>query len=245
MAFDESSIKPIFDLLEKMTKPDNRPRHTYQISNSTRKWLLFFIGWMVFGIMALVIVRQLHDFNLLGESDHMSPHWSLLLIAPALGFLFFLLADLGRDFWREWQEPWGTAYKQLLTDMEADATYLKELCSFPKALLEYALLQYRHRWGCIDGRVQLLAGDIRKLGFFPGLIVIAVAIPKLLASQASALAWHLVALAGTFMLMAFCVGATSERRNQVIALLEYAIAHAEPTPPAGVDGTRLELPSSP
>ncbi|MGV7186982.1 hypothetical protein [Xanthomonas axonopodis] len=245
MALDESSIKPIFDLLEKMTKPDNRPRHTYQISNGTRKWLLFFIGWMVLGIIALVIVRQLHDFNLLGESEHISPRWSLLLIAPAFGFLLFLLADLGWDFWRDRRDPWGTAYKQLLTDMEADAPYLKELCGFPKALLEYALLQYRHRWGCIDGRVQLLAGDIRKLGFFPGLIVIAVAIPKLLASQASALAWHLVALAGTFMLMAFCVGATSERRNQVIALLEYAIDHAEPTPPAEMDGTRPELPTSP
>ncbi|MFD1837444.1 hypothetical protein [Paracidovorax cattleyae] len=233
MALEESSIETIFELLEEMTKPDDRQRHTYEISNKTRKWLIFFAGWMILGIIALTIIRQIYNFNLLGESDHVPPHWLLLLIAPALGFGGFLIFDLGRDLWRQWRDPWDTTYKQLHTDMKADAAYLKKLCDFPKALLEYALLQYRHRWGCIDGRTQLLAGDIRKLGFFPGLIVIAVAIPKLLDSQASAIGWHLAAMSGAFLLMALCIGATSERRSQVIALLEYAIAHAEPAPLAG------------
>ncbi|MCW0366558.1 hypothetical protein NB699_001541 [Xanthomonas sacchari] len=226
MALKESSIKNIFELLETMTKPDGRQRHTYEMSNRTRKSLLFCIAGILLGIIVIAIVRLIHG-------GKVPASWSLLVILPILGFLYFLIIDLKGTLQDQWRDPWGTTYKQLLTDMEADATYLKKLCGFPKALLEYALLQYRHRWGCIDGRTQLLAGDIRKLGFFPGLIVIAVAIPKLLDSQAGALVWHIAAMAGAFLLMALCVGATSERRNQVIALLEYAIAHAEPTPPAG------------
>lgn len=238
MALEQSSIKNIFELLEKMTKPDGRQRHTYEMSNRTRKSLLFFTAGMVLGIIVLAIARQIYD-------NKAPAYLALPLIVSILGFLIVLIMDLAGDFQDQWREPWSTTYKQLLTDMQADAAYLKELCGIPKALLEYALLQYRHRWGCIDGRIQLLAGDIRKLGFFPGVIVIGVAIPKLLDSQASAWGWHLAAMAGAFLLMALCVGATSERRNQVIALLEYAIAHPEPIPLAGADGTRPELSTLP
>ncbi|MCE4363169.1 hypothetical protein [Xanthomonas citri] len=48
-----------------------------------------------------------------------------------------------------------------------DAQFLVRLAEFDKITLEHGLLQYKHHWSIVDGRVALLVDDIRKIGIFP------------------------------------------------------------------------------
>ncbi len=230
MAFPEESLKQLSQLLERMTRPDARPRHVPKGSR-TKKWteLGFIIAVVVNTALAVaaIAVDRRHPGFLPVE---LSYGLVLLPLIPAAGFFAMFFYDMARMFLEEKRIPWGTIFKQFQTDMLFDAHYLEELKGFPKAMLEYALIQYRHRWSRVDGRAMLLSGDIRKLGLFPGLLAIIVGISKLLDNPSMPWIWQVATMVGAFQFLAFFVGATGERRAQVIELLEYAIAHAEPTP---------------
>lgn len=166
-----------------------------------------------------------------------------MTIVPAMAYFLLFFYDAGKMLLEQRRNPWGTIYKQFQADMVFDAAYIEQLKAFPKDMLKYALVQYRHRWSRVDGRVMLLSGDVKKLGLFPGLLAILVATPKLWEGPWSTWIWPAVAMAGGFYLIAFLVIASGERRAQVFDLLEYAIAQPEPAAPA--DNTSLPDPVQP
>ncbi|WP_152246754.1 hypothetical protein [Xanthomonas sp. LMG 12462] len=230
MAFPEESLNQLSQLLERMTRPDDRPRHVPKGSRTKKRTELgFIIAVVVNTVLAIVSIAV--DRRYPGILPvQLSYAWLLLPVIPAVGFFAMFFYDMGRMFLEEKRNPWGTIFKQFQTDMLHDAPYIQELKAFPKPMLEYALLQYRHRWSRVDGRAMLLSGDIRKLGLFPGLLAIIVGISKLLENASLPWIWQVASLVGAFQFLAFFVGATGERRAQVIELLEHAIAHAEPMP---------------
>jgi len=230
MAFPEPILDELSDLIERMTQPDGRPSHVPKMSRWKRWTALVLIAATVLGTVTIVVVG-LWQRHSTGAPVHLSYGWALLSVVPNAGLLLLILYDLVEMVWQQWRKPWGTIYQQFRGDMQVDAAYVAALKMFPKDLLEYALLQYRHRWGRVDGRTVLLAGDIRKLGLFPGLLAIFVAAPKLLEGQSNLWLWQPIALVGAFHLVAFAVAAASERRSQVIDLLQYAIDRADATPP--------------
>lgn len=230
MAYPEPQLKELSKLLERMTRPDGRPSYVPQLGRWNQRAQRGLIVMTVLGTFAIAIASGVVQHRA-GETPGRGHYgWALLALLPAMGYLLLMIYNGVVLLWQEYRKPWGTIYQQFMGDLCADAAYVAELKRFPKELLEYALLHYRHRWSRVDGRTSLLAGDIRKIGLFPGLLAILVAAPKLLDGRSTAWAWQLLALIGAFQLIAFAVAATSERRTQVIDLLQHAIDYADSVP---------------
>lgn len=123
------------------------------------------------------VMRQLWEATVPAELQYAL---AVAAVLPGLAFLALTVYNLLLMVCQQQSDPWATICKQLQSDLQADAPHVAELKRFPKEVLKYALLQYRHRWGRVEGRAVLLAGDIRKLGLFPGFLAIFVAVPKLL-----------------------------------------------------------------
>jgi hypothetical protein len=111
--------------------------------------------------------------------------------------------------------------------------------------MEYGLIQYRHHCGISDGRVAMLAGDIRKIGLFPALTAAAMSAAALLKEGGSnPFLWAPLILACCFYLVGFVLTNQRERASQVVALLEYAVNHTdEPAKVRHVVGTGHDDPS--
>lgn len=157
----------------------------------------------------------------------------------ALAFFLSILFDAGQVLWRGRKRRfvWLLAFTHL--DLRADADYVSRLRTYDKSTLEYALLQYRYRVELQDGCVSMLAGELRKIGFFPALAASAVAASTMLKNGSLTLLWGAVILAAGFSCMALFAQVQRERPQQVINLLEFAIDHVDVNAPeASIDGAR-------
>lgn len=222
--FDPTSIEKLGEILERMTKPDGRPNYAPPPHAWIARGQRLTISAMLVGILILVALRV---FGSAWSGDLpptlRSSWWMLLVELPAIAWLVLQLWDAVISLRRSNSD---NVHQQVRGDLRHDVKYIVELREFSKAELQYALLQYKHRWGRVEGRGALLSGEIRKLGLFPALLVVFIAIPKLSESGALKWLWPGLVLFGAFQLLGFAVGATSERRSQVVDLVQYAIDRA-------------------
>lgn len=164
----------------------------------------------------------------------------LVGILWAMLYMLTIVADVVATLWRSYRKHPHAILDRLHDDLLEDAKFLARLQSFDKPTLEYGRIQYRHNYAIADGRVTLLAGDLRKIGLFPALVAAAAAAAALLKSgMGASLLWAPLILACCFYLVSLVVTGRRERVAQVIALVEHGIAHAGelPTAPLAV-GTR-------
>ncbi|MBR8651872.1 hypothetical protein KDH83_00945 [Achromobacter sp. Marseille-Q0513] len=169
---------------------------------------------------------------------------SVVLIIVSLLYLATFMAVGMQLFWRNKQRIADGALPLSSEDAIRDADHIKTLCSYPKPLLEYALLHSRHRWGITERRTTLLAGELRKLGLFPAFIAVSVSAQKLLESNSNTWLWMPTILTGSFILILFHIAISSERRAYVQELMEYAIKQAkndENTSPPPADARYQEV----
>ncbi len=152
--------------------------------------------------------------------------YSLSLITAIL-YLTAVTIGFVRVAWHHRQERFSAILATLKNDLYGDAEFLARLWTFDKPMLEYGLLQYRHRWLTFDGRLAALAGDVRKLGMFPALAAASISATILLKESSTFFLWAPLILACCFYLISFYAIGQRERPEQVIALLEYAAYHAD------------------
>ncbi len=152
----------------------------------------------------------------------------LLGMFSAVLYLITATIDLAGLLWRSRREHFAAILRPLEKDLFGDASFVARLSVFDKPILEYGLVQYRHCCGISDGRVAMLAGDIRKIGLFPALMAAALSAAALLKEGGSnPFLWAPLILACCFYLVGFVVNGQRERASQVIALLEYAVSYAD------------------
>ncbi|ANF58669.1 hypothetical protein [Halotalea alkalilenta] len=221
-------LTSLFQLLDEMTRAN---KYIDQLQPSPRgrrvetRLLLVYVGAAVLLGGAIAISQLAAAPAWIGEAVP----W-LAIAMPLLGVAFICVAiynNLG-VLWQRKKQGFGAVYPLAKRMLLEDARYVERLRTYPKAMLEYGLLQYRHRWGLTENRATLLVGDIRKLGLFPALIALAVAAHGMAGSLDNPwLLWGMVIAVGCFYFIAIGVSSFGERRAQVADLLQYAIDHAE------------------
>jgi hypothetical protein len=147
-----------------------------------------------------------------------------------LGSLVTSAIDLYRMIRRERKTPFAAVLASFKNDLDSDADFLARLWAFDKPTLAYAFVQYSHRWNVLDGRQAVIAGDIRKLGLFPALAAAAMSAATLLKEDSMFVLWAPLILACCFYVIASWIVPLRERPAQVVALLKYAIEHADHFP---------------
>lgn len=103
--------------------------------------------------------------------------------------------------------------------------YLQILSGFTKPALEWYLLHYRHHWECIDKRVALRIGDLPKIGLLPALMAASVVASTLIKYESNIFLWTPMIIFCQFYIVEFFNSNNRDRHKQVIAILEYTIAH--------------------
>ncbi|WP_253956544.1 hypothetical protein [Xanthomonas vasicola] len=229
MAPRNEELAALYELLEEMTLAEDK--HFSSLSsewlNKIEKWLMIsflitilvflcFAAWYRYGPDAPVV-------QMIGAMQ--VSNWVLLLIA----LLYFGTLSIGfYQFFRQHRRKSSALIlKRLESDLLDDAQFLGRLAEFDKITLEYGLLQYKHRWSTVDGRVSLLVGDIRKIGIFPAFAAAAISVTILAKQDSSFMLWAPLILACCFYLIAFYATGRRERPDQVIALLELVTRHAK------------------
>ncbi|QQC64334.1 hypothetical protein [Paraburkholderia ginsengisoli] len=224
-----NSIDALFKLLEEMTQARPSTEVGLRLGPQARgveRWTLRVYVFFVILLVVLVVIRRWW----LPSSDvilHALSYVSGSFSVVSVFYLVVISASPVHALWRRRKQKIESIFPLLQKDLHGDAHYVMKLCRYSKPLLEYGLLQYRYRVGISESRAALLVGDIRKLGLFPALVGVSVAVQKLLESNSNPLLWMPVVLTGSFYLMAFQVAGTGERRSQVTELLQYAIDHAD------------------
>ncbi|WP_395026136.1 hypothetical protein [Comamonas odontotermitis] len=236
-----NTLASLFSLLQEMTLVH---RKNSEFEPSTRMHRLE--NGMLYGYLIAIALMAIAAFvQYTRPSQHLAMVLLLLyamVLLCGLGFMLLTIVNVGNVFWRHRKQRFPELLTRLQQDMNGDAAFLARLLCYDKATLEYALLQYRHRWDIFDGRVGLLTGDLRKLGLFPAFAASAMAASTLLKSDINIYLWLPLILAACFYLVAFHAHGQRERPQQVATLLEYAIrhtkTHAEPGQETAIEEPR-------
>ncbi len=147
------------------------------------------------------------------------------LILQVLGIVYVM--TVVATAWWDGKQYFPAMLIALKNDLHHDEKFITRLWKFDKETLAYGLLQYRHRWSFAEGRVALIAGDLRKLGLFPAIAALLISAATLLKEDSNAFVWFPVIVITILYLVALYVLDSLERPKQVIQLLEYAIQHAD------------------
>lgn len=225
MAPRTEELAALYELLEEMTLAEDK-----NISSLSSEWLKKIENWLMISFLITILVflcfaawyRYGPDAPVVKMIGAMQvTNWVLLLIA----LLYFGTLSIGfYQFFRQHRRKSSALIlKRLESDLLDDAQFLGRLAEFDKITLEYGLLQYKHRWSTVDGRVSLLVGDIRKIGIFPAFAAAAISVTILAKQDSSFMLWAPLILACCFYLIAFYATGRRERPDQVIALLELII----------------------
>ncbi|WP_407315462.1 hypothetical protein [Pseudomonas sp. nanlin1] len=225
MAPRTEELAALYELLEEMTLAEDK-----KISSLSSEWLKKIENWLMISFLITILVflcfaawyRYGPDAPVVKMIGAMQvTNWVLLLIA----LLYFGTLSIGfYQFFRQHRRKSSALIlKRLESDLLDDAQFLGRLAEFDKITLEYGLLQYKHRWSTVDGRVSLLVGDIRKIGIFPAFAAAAISVTILAKQDSSFMLWAPLILACCFYLIAFYATGRRERPDQVIALLELII----------------------
>lgn len=222
-------LDALFQLLEEMTLHTRKGVMSKfsQWMQSVEKWLM--LAFAV-AMVVLVVMVVWYRFGARQPMHGLPPAIGLTYVIGMLfGGLYMLTAvvDIVNMIWRFQRKRFTTLLAPLKDDLSRDANFLARLQHFDKPTLEYALIQYRHNGNVTGGRIALLAGDIRKIGLFPALTTAAMAAATLLKDTAShPFLWAPLVVACCFYLVGAVAIGQRERIDQVIALIEYAIGHA-------------------
>ncbi|WP_155393514.1 hypothetical protein [Xanthomonas albilineans] len=130
-------------------------------------------------------------------------------------------------FWTHRKNIFSVQFSRLEMDMLADVGFMDQLRCYERSYLEYALMKYRNSFHMLDVRTSLIIGDLRKIGLFPGFIVLVVAASTLIKNNNSMYFWAPLILSAIFYFAGIFVRGRQERAEQVIDLLDYAILHSE------------------
>ncbi|HBN8432882.1 hypothetical protein [Pseudomonas aeruginosa] len=234
-----NKLDALFQLLEEMTGA-TKGESAFAPSRRMQRIENWLMGGFITTILIFVAVAAWYRF-VSGAPVQSVPRPVYVIYSLNLMFAILYLATVAigvvRLFWRHRRERFAAILATLKSELHSDAELLARLWVFDKPTLEYGLLQYRHRWESFDGRVTVLAGDLRKLGLFPALAAASISAATLLKEGSNFFLWAPLILACCFYLMAFYALAQRERPRQVIALLEYAVRYAnEPFNPAPTEG---------
>lgn len=223
----------LFQLLKDMTVPPPKGASSpppKPLMQRIEKWLLIAL---VAALLLLVIAVAWYRF----ESS--APSSGINVVTGALSIAVLLLAvlypivstiNMAWTAWRERHEYFPVLFAAMQRNLQTDATFLARLWGFDKRTLEYGLIQYRHHWSMPDRRVGSLVGDIRKIGLFPALAATVVSAATLMKAGSNLYLWIPVAVTCALYMVGFITVNQHERSEQVIALLEYAIRHADDPP---------------
>lgn len=218
-------------LLYEMTQENKADHHTLppRLRQLERMFTLgFIVSVFLFAIVAF--------FDRLTSETINHSMTSLLMLMLILYFAMLIFGVLHmlthvvlafRTTRRQGKGRFNAILASLEHDLSVDASFLKRLWEFDKETLQYALLQYQHRWRVFDGRMAMFSGDLRKLGLLPAFVAASISATTLLKEDANMFLWMPLILACGFYAISFCAMASRERPEQVIALLEYAVQHAD------------------
>lgn len=215
-------------LLYEMTQENKADHHTLPPRLRQLESVLalgFIVSVFLFAIVAF--------FDRLTSETINHSMTSLLMLILYLAMLIFSvlhmlthIAFAFRTIRRQGKGRFNAILASLEHDLSVDASFLKKLWEFDKATLQYALLQYQHRWRVFDSRMAMFSGDLRKFGLLPAFAAASISATTLLKEDANMFLWMPLILACGFYAISFCAMASRERPEQVIALLEYAVQHA-------------------
>ncbi|WP_199135370.1 hypothetical protein [Delftia sp. ASV31] len=244
------SLDPLFSLLEEMTlvqREDGAFQPSARMRRLESATLYGYLGAMALLVIAAWVQRAWPSQSV---ATSIWPLYVVVLLC-ALAYLLTSAFNAGHVLWRHRKQRFPGLLARIKLDIQADANFLTQLHGYDKATLEYAQLQYRHRWNIFDGRVGLLTGDLRKLGLFPALTASAMAASTLLKNDSNIYLWMPLILTACFYLVAFHAHGRRERPQQVVDLLDYAIDHAEakaaspPEAPRTTGHTRIKAARAP
>lgn len=228
-SFDPAKLDQLGDLIDRMLRtPRNKNPRTQDIerrANALQKWSTIALVALALAIAVLALVRKWSDPAPAWAGD-VAFRLAQAIIVVGVSNLAYMMYLMGKLMWRYRKQPDQAIFANTRTDLKNDARYLDELGLLPRPMLEYALLQYQHHGDELVRRVTLLAGDIAKIGLFPGFLALSVSALKLAESQTHLWFWMPLILAASFYLFAFAIIGGNHRRTQVIRLLQYAIEHA-------------------
>jgi hypothetical protein len=151
----------------------------------------------------------------------------LIFLLLALVYLTSVTAIPLHFLWRHRKQPFSPMLTALKNDLNRDEKFITDLWAFEKATLDYGLLHYRHCWLSFEGRVEGLAGNLRKLGLFPAWAAISVSAITFIKEDIDLLLWAPLTIAALFSVVALYSLVSLERPQQVIKLLEYAIQYED------------------
>lgn len=219
-------LDALFRLLKDMTLSSRK-----SVVPTFSRWMQSIGRWLMIGfattmfIMAIVAICYRLAW---GKTTQGTPEPVNVIFLVGMGFaLLYMLAmivDLVYLLWQRRHDRFAAILAPLKEDLPEDADFLARLQAFDKPTRAYALVQYRHHYGISDGRVALLAGDVRKIGLFPALATAAISAAILLKDNTSnPFLWAPLIFASCFYLVGFVLIGGRERAAQVVALLEYSI----------------------
>lgn len=219
------SLDSLFSLLHEMTLVQREDK-AFQTPARVRRWEYRTICAYLIAVALLVgtaLAQKKWPSAALGASL-----WPLYVIVVmlALAYLLLVLFNIGYFAWRHRKQRFAGLLARIRLDIEEDASFLARLYRYDKAALEYAQLQYRHHWNIVDSRVCLLTGNLRKIGLCPALTASSIAASTLLKNDNNMYFWIPLIATACFYLMAFCLYGQSERPQQVVDLIDFAISHA-------------------
>ena len=231
---EQERLEALLKLLAEMTLCSRKPRvpsfsrRAEQIENIL---LTAFAGSMILTVLLAVgywYVGNTPD----GKIPKLVDQFYLFSVLIAALYAITALIHTAYLIFRFHKRRTSPILARLEMDLSPDATFVKQLQTFDRPTLEYALSQYRHHWESANGRITLVAGEIRKVGLFPALVAASMAASTLLDKDGNLLLWAPLILACCFYLLGTMVLSRTERSGQVIKLLEYAISQHHQSLPA-------------
>ncbi|WP_150410746.1 hypothetical protein [Xanthomonas sontii] len=224
--FKPESLSALFSLLQEMTLVQRESDAFRSPGWMRRLEILTISGYVGIAIALLIAAWIQHTWPSQSHAFWLQALY-LALILFGMAYMLIAILSVGTLFWRHRRQRFPAQLARLKLDMLDDVGFMTQLLGYDKATLEYALLQYRHRWDSLDGRVGLLVGDLRKLGLFPALTASSMAASTLLKNDSNMYLWMPLILAACFYLVGFYAQGRRERPQQVIDLLDYAARHAD------------------
>lgn len=221
----QERLEALLKLLTEMTLCSRKPRvpsFSRRAERVENTLLMVFAGSMI--LTVLVAVGYWYGGNT-PEGKVPEPVALLYIFSVFIAALYVAAALIHITYliFRVQRRRASPILTRLERDLSADAAFVKQLQTFDRPTLEYALSQYRHHWESANGRVTLMAGEIPKIGLFPALVAASMAASTLLQEDGNLLLWAPLILACCFYLLGTMVLSRTERSGQVIQLLEYAI----------------------
>jgi hypothetical protein len=225
---ETKKLDELFSLLEEMTQSKfNYPKLAPPLNlQRLEKYSIrgFLFTTLVLLVLAVVLVAWQH-LGITPPPEFYSAVLIVYLILQVLGIIYMM--TVMANAWWDGKQHFPAMLTALKKDLHSDEKFITRLRMFDKETLDYGLLQYRHRWSFAEGRVALIAGDLRKLGVFPAIAALLISAATFLKEDSNAFVWAPVIVITILYLVAFYVLDSLERPKQVIQLLEYAIQHAD------------------